>query len=64
MFVLVIVAFIAGDVSFIRASPVLYNTYTSCNYAGEVIIYKMYNTTPNEVLAKLVHVCGKIPEEV
>lgn len=65
MYVLVVVAYFAGGVPFIRSSPVLYNTYASCNSAAVNVLDQLYQGIPAimENTPKLVHLCAKVPEE-
>lgn len=65
MYVLVLIAYISGEVPVIRGSPFLYSTYASCNRAAINVIDQVYQGVPAimENTPKVVHVCAKVPEE-
>jgi hypothetical protein len=65
VFTLVFVAFISGEVEFVRASPVLYDSVILCEKAGAEIIDLLYANVPEGIdgVPYVISLCNQIPEE-
>tara|TARA_R100000951_G_C2572026_1_gene159057 strand:- start:483 stop:683 length:201 start_codon:yes stop_codon:yes gene_type:complete len=65
MFTLVFIAYISGEVDFIKASPVLYDTLMSCEKASARVIELLYANVPEDIkgVPYVISLCTQIPEE-
>ena len=47
MYVLVLIAYMAGEVTLVRTSPSLYDTYDDCVYEAADVMTLFYNYLPD-----------------
>tara|TARA_B110000977_G_scaffold190715_1_gene261850 strand:- start:425 stop:625 length:201 start_codon:yes stop_codon:yes gene_type:complete len=65
MYVLVIIAYLAGEAAIVKASPDLYNTRDACVFAASRVMSDVYSSLPSKSKGKvsLVYMCNPTPKE-
>ena len=65
MYVLVLIAYMAGEAPSVRASPNLYKTYDSCVYEAANAMTAVYKYLPEAIKGKvtILHMCTAVSKD-